>query len=201
MEGEAARIPPLHRQPPSVDFIDNDLPTYHEAFRNIPAQYDYSKEQYVPILSLSAMPAAAAGSEAAESTLPPPRPMVPAKVPMAFWARIFEPAKNMLIARPEPKKVSGSTCSIRRETNWEGIYKQLQEAREIYDGTKIGFWGACKRGFRRITDQTDVARQVTKLVPDIEVVSPVLAALEVLLDVSWLLPSCMARSIDNNPGL
>ena len=64
------------------------------------------------------------------------------------------------------------------------MYSQLQTARESYDGTKKGFWGRFQRGFRRVADNSDPARQLFRLVPDVDYVSPVLAAVEVLLDVS-----------------
>jgi hypothetical protein len=83
-------------------------------------------------------------------------------------------------------KKSGNNYSIRDKTTWKNVYTQLQKAREVYDGDKKGFWGQCKRGKRWIIDHSGPVRQVTKFVPDLDYVSPVLAAVEVLLDVSYL---------------
>jgi len=41
-------IPKIHLQPPSVDFIDNQLPGYHDAFRNLQARFDTAAQRYVP---------------------------------------------------------------------------------------------------------------------------------------------------------
>jgi hypothetical protein len=40
-------IPKIHLQPPSVDFIDTQLPRYHEAFRNTQAHFDLTVGRYV----------------------------------------------------------------------------------------------------------------------------------------------------------
>lgn len=40
-------IPKIHLQPPSVDFIDTQLPRYHEAFRNTQAHFDPTVGRYV----------------------------------------------------------------------------------------------------------------------------------------------------------
>jgi hypothetical protein len=102
---------------------------------------------------------------------------------MKFWDQIFDPAKTKLCEQIESKKVSKSGCSIRKETTWEGIYGQLQKAREKHDGTKKGFWGSCVSRMRKVGDNTEIITQATRLISDVDYVSPVLAALEVVLDV------------------
>lgn len=77
----------------------------------------------------------------------------------------------------------GVNYEIRAKRNWEDIYSQLQKAREAYDGTR-GFWGRMKRGSRTVADHSATTKQVVKLVPENEYVSPVLAVVEVLVDVS-----------------
>lgn len=54
----------------------------------------------------------------------------------------------------------------------------------MYDGTKEGFRGKCKRGWRQVVEHSDLARRVVKLVPDVEYISPVLTVMEVILEVT-----------------
>lgn len=54
----------------------------------------------------------------------------------------------------------------------------------MYDGTKEGFRGKCKRGWRQVVEHSDLARRVVKLVPDVEYLSPVLTVMEVILEVT-----------------
>ncbi|KAK4170834.1 hypothetical protein QBC36DRAFT_147965, partial [Triangularia setosa] len=66
---------------------------------------------------------------------------------------------------------------------WKDVSTQLQDARESYDGIKQGFLGKCNRGWRQIVEHSELARRVIKSISDIKCVSPVLAVLEVILEV------------------
>ena len=186
MTDQWSRIPALHRQPLSVDFIDNELPRHNKVFKHDHAQYDPVVKRYVLIPPTPAMaPGQAAGYNAQNAGSSPLNSPTPSQSSMKFWNEIFDPAKKKLCEQSEPKTVLKSSCSIRTESTWEGIYSQLQKAREEYDGTKKGFWGSCLRAVRKIGDNTEIATQAIKYIPDVDYVSPVLAALEVVLDVSF----------------
>jgi len=76
-----------------------------------------------PLSAMRLDEAVSAGEKEDIALPPPPKPIIPAKDTMVFWKRIFEPAKESFITRPEPEKVSKSACGIRNETTWDGIYR------------------------------------------------------------------------------
>jgi hypothetical protein len=186
MTGRSTPIPNIHLQPPSVDFIDNRLQDYHEAFKNRQAQYDAALRRYAPAPPAASMPTSPPPTKPAGEQLPQPRKLLPAVAAMVFWTFIFaDSVKKFAEDHPdEPKYRYEDGYSIRGKESWEDIYSELQRARESYDGTKKGFWGRVKRGFRRVADNSDPIKQLVKIIPENEYVSPVLAVLEVLVDVS-----------------
>ncbi|KAK4185102.1 hypothetical protein QBC35DRAFT_29935 [Podospora australis] len=182
MANPSTSIPELHRQPASVDFIDNCLPYYHDAFRNQPVRYDQAVQQYVPNTQPPRIPLPALA-------LPPPdgeQPAPTAIEAMRFWSFIFADAMKTFNEQSgtEPADRHVFNCSIRTQKGWDGVYSQLQKARERYDGTKQGFWGRCKRGARKLVDQSASVKQAVRFVPDVEYVSPVLATVEVVLEAA-----------------
>lgn len=175
MSRRPGQIPPINRQPASVDFIDVHLLDQHEAFRKSLAQYDHTAQRYV-----SALPAPE-GNRCPSFGSP-----TLAEKPMKFWSSIFPNALSRFVdLHPgEPRERLESGYSIRCQADWTAVYTQLQKARETYDGSKKGFLGRYKRGFRRLMDNSDSMHQAIRFVPNAEYISPVLAAVEVLLDVS-----------------
>jgi hypothetical protein len=89
-----SRVPPVHLQPPSVDFIDNRLADFHDAFKNSQSQYDHVLGKYIPapmtadIISMHAP--SSATKEAKDDERPAPRQALPVAAPMVFWERSFE---------------------------------------------------------------------------------------------------------------
>ena len=184
-----AGIPHISRQPPSVDYIDNELAEHHDLFKNPLARYDSALDKYVPIPSVDAgmVPHLSADGDA-ESNLPsrPTRPPVDA---MTFWDSVFPGA--MRTFERENKAVrgrDGSVYDIRSASDWNSVYSRLQRARERYDDTKKGFWGHAKRFNRQAADNSDPASQIVRLLPDVDYVSPVRAIVEVCLDVGQMSP-------------
>jgi cell division protein YceG involved in septum cleavage len=180
MAGRSNPIPSIRHQPLSVDFIDNHLQEYHEAFKNPQVRYDPELRRYVA--TTPRQPSAKLTKE----HVPQARKLQPAVEAMRFWTFIFEDAMKrfMLKYKDEPDhRIKEDDYNIRNKKNWQDIYAQLQKARESYDGQE-GFWGRVKKGLRKAADNSDTAKQVIRLVPDNEYVSPVLAVVEVLVDVS-----------------
>jgi hypothetical protein len=196
MTGRGARIPSVSLQSAAVDFIDNKLPEHHELFKRVRdnTRYDPVAGVYVPVKSVATMSDNSANAPGKISAIPPAKPLPLVGESMKFWVIVFGPAIEKLPKRhpvDEPAKLTQKkeySCSIRQEKDWDGVYKKLQSAREIHDGTKKGFWGAVKKGTRRarcfLGSNSGPIHTIVKLVPDHEFVSPVLAAIEVLLDVS-----------------
>ena len=177
-------IPHIGCQPPSVDFIDNDMAKHHDLFKDPSAHYDSTLNRYVPNPKLDpGLTCHLSDGENARSVLPM-RPACQAVGVMIFWDSIFMDA--MKTFKQEHKPIAGrdeSGYNIRNEANWMDVYAQLQRAREQYDDTKKGFWGRVKRWNRQAAANSHPASQVVKLLPDIDYVSPVRAVVEVCLEV------------------
>jgi hypothetical protein len=113
----------------------------------------------------------------------------PVEASMAFWTPHFAPSiarlKELQPNDPKYRVKTGNNYSIRDADGWPHVYGQLQKAREYYDGEKKGHWGRrYKRATRWIVDHTAPASQAIRLVPNVDYISPVLAAIEVVIEVS-----------------
>ena len=131
------------------------------------------------------MPAPVNGPDGANGL----RQAQPVKESMTFWDTIFPMAIDRLAelqpAEPTDRVKLGHNYGIRTAGNWLTVYGQLQKAREHYDGKAKGLWGRrYEETLRWVVDHSDSVKQAIKYVPNIEYVSPVLAALEVIFDVS-----------------
>ena len=180
----ATNIPHIRCQPPSVDFIDNELAEHHNFFKNPPAQYNSTLKKYVPVTMVDPEPECRLSTDGGAGPILPSRPACQAVSVMIFWDSIFMDAMKRF--KQEHKFVTGrddSGYNIRNEVKWIDVYAQLQRAREQYDDTKKGFWGRMKKWNRQAADNSHLASQVVKLLPDIDYVSPVRAVVEVCLDV------------------
>jgi hypothetical protein len=179
----STHIPSLHLQPLSVDYIDHRLPDFHNAFKDSQSHYDHVSDSYIPT-RMPAPPATEAEAEVDETEL-----AALATAQMAFWTKIFGACMNKFKAdnskEPNHRLKSGIDYSIRDKTSWADIYAQLQEARVYYDGDKRGFWGRYEKGKRWIIDHSGpVLKQGITFVPKSTYTSPVVAAVQVFLDVS-----------------
>lgn len=182
-------IPPVHLQPPSVDFIDNRLPEHHGVFKNTKAHYDPRLQKYVPDQSTMDGKGVIENQDNDQSPdqTGPISQMGDIGDPENFWGLIFSEAIAAFTSKypKEPDELNKLGYSIRNQTTWKSIYIQLHRARTVYDGTQENFQGRCKRALRKIGDNAvEPALNATNLVPNIEYVSPVLGAVQLLLNVS-----------------
>ncbi|KAK2609894.1 hypothetical protein N8I77_003366 [Diaporthe amygdali] len=191
-------IPRTERPPMSVQFIDNDLADLHAALKNPLSTYDSLSGRYVE-LSLSAELASmdtvmsrstdeiiGGGSDSTQI-----QELVPTVTPMMFWESIFhvslERFNSLWPDEPHDRVKSGWNYSIRKSSTWEDVYAQLQKAREFYDGDTKGLWGRYAKSYTKkrrwfIDHTTPIARQGVKFVPQIDYATPVVAAVQVLVD-------------------
>ncbi|KAI1822493.1 hypothetical protein F4861DRAFT_550684 [Xylaria intraflava] len=199
-------MPNILRQPPSVDFIDNELPKIHGAFKNLPVRYDPMAEKFVGVRRAATMPvgphrsgALHPGSASSAHSLQlsvwegrPQHGFVGRKLPamvgaMKFWkdSGLFQRAMASFVQdKPtEPKKlIEKPEYSIRRAENWDEIWQKLAEARNRFDSSTSKWKFNLKQGYRALADKTDDAQLVMDLVPDSEYVTPVKAVVGLLLE-------------------
>lgn len=203
-------LPDLSQQPLTVDFIDNRLDKYHSGFATPPAKHDPHTGAYFTYppqslpLQLSGHSFAMNAAPTASLTTPnaelgqiggatddgslPPRPLAQPASAMQFWDSLFPLAMEQLReAHPEePDNLVGSKHDyrIRNKRDWDGVYEQLEHAKTNYCNVTRGFIGKARNIYRKL-GQT-VAQPVmtaTKLAPDIDIVTPVLGAVQILLEV------------------
>lgn len=198
----SSSMPRTERPPMSVQFIDDDLKDLHNALKHPLSAYDTqagryvaassrfglaSRETYGPNITDTIME----DGSSSEQT----QALVPATTPMTFWDSIFQVSLDRFKAlwpdEPQGREKSGYDYSIRRKATWEDIYAQLQKAREFYDGDTKGLWGRHAKSYnktrRSIIDHTvPIARQAVRFVPEMDYTTPVVAAVQVIVDVNIL---------------
>ncbi|PKY03829.1 hypothetical protein P168DRAFT_345063 [Aspergillus campestris IBT 28561] len=180
------RITRLGLQPPTVDFIDNELPDYHPIFVNPPARYDPTSGKYIPNDQMLT-PQSASISRTVRSSVSPkshcvaPRPALNDPQTFQFWNDVFPEAMYRLRSGDrEPKGLVETAYSIRGQKHWEAVYEILRSARDKYDQG-----GLVRRARRKVADHigpvaeaTNIASQVA---PGSTYSTPVLGSLKVLL--------------------
>ncbi|KAL6692646.1 hypothetical protein J3F84DRAFT_351569 [Trichoderma pleuroticola] len=187
MTTKSSSIPPVHLQPPSVDYIDNRLPEHHGVFQNTNSHYDHTVKKYVPNES-GRDGKSVAGNQDKDQTPNQPSPtsqLGDIGDPEKFWGLIFPEAIASFTTKypKEPDGLEKLGYRIRDQTTWKSINAQLHRAREVYDGTQVNFQGRCKRALRKLGDSAiEPTTNVVNLVPNIEYVSPVLGAVQLLLN-------------------
>ena len=210
--------PTFRLQPPAVDFIENHLSEYHEAFNSSMVQYDTVLGQFV-----AHVPANTIMSQLHTQTLivpiaPGPAQPRPEQGPIAhmeFWDRIFPQAMERLRGEeptpmPTPTSRYDLEWSIRQLPHWKDVQNKLDEARRAYDfdssatttssssSTPTGAdnvskskGGRFRRKMRSFMDTHHVtAQQAMQVVPNVEIASPIIGVINLMLDVRL---SCHGR--------
>ncbi|KKP02479.1 hypothetical protein THAR02_05434 [Trichoderma harzianum] len=187
MSTKSSSIPPVHLQPPSVDYIDNRLPEHHGVFKNPNSHYDHTVQKYVRDES---------GKDGKSVVGNQDKDQTPSQLsqtshlgdigdPEKFWGLVFPEAITAFTTKypTEPDGLEKLGYRIRNQTTWKGINAQLHRAREVYDGAQVNFQGRCKRALRKLGDSAiEPTSNVVNLVPNIEYISPVLGAVQLLLN-------------------
>ncbi|KAI1075124.1 hypothetical protein F5B20DRAFT_560861 [Whalleya microplaca] len=183
----------------AIDFIDNRMYEYHEAFKNPPTRFDSSLRAYVPIAQkdLQMQTPTSQSTKFDETPRPPPSSLDG----MIFWASIFPAGMNDFKTQYpiEPKGRCESGRSIRSLANWNDVYDILEEARQVFESSK-GLRGGLKKSLRKFAEYSQPIQQTMALVPNIEYASPVLGALEIITNAakrSIEVREDVARSLNN----
>lgn len=199
--------PETEHVPISVQFIEHKLKDLHNALKHPLSTYDSSARKYIAASSIFGR--ATAGNAMASHFTDPTmgdgssheqsQALVPASTPMTFWEDIFQVSldrfRTLWPEEPQGREKSGYNYSIRKKLTWEDIYAQLQKAREFYDGDTKGFWGRHAKVYtkkrRSFIDHTGpIARQAVRFVPQMEYTTPVVASVQVLVDVNIMISTC-----------
>lgn len=190
MAAQGSFIPGFSR-PVTVDYIDHHLHEQHPMFINPPVQYDPMSGQYGSNSEALAPGQYAPGNHA----LPPPpdgddlppRPDWANVNAMRFWNGIFLDAITEFRKTKEPRGRSSTDYSIRSLDSWDEIYHRLEAARAKYqqEGGPVGWLRKIRRtAADNITPLAGAAAMGTKAAPSDPIATPVLAAVELVLNVS-----------------
>ncbi len=174
-------------------------------FVNPPVRYDPGFEEYVPKFEqygpVSGQHASNGQSFAPRQSAPnnqalapppggndlPPRPDWTSTDAMRFWNGIFPDAMAEFKKTEEPRGRSSTDYSIRSEDSWGKIYHRLEAARGKYQEVK-GPAGWLRKVRRTVADNitplAGAAGTGAKAASGDPIVTPVLAAVELVLDVS-----------------
>jgi hypothetical protein len=174
--------PTFRLHTPAVDFIENRLPEYHEAFDVRRVRYDASQGQFVALIP------APSQSLMVPDASPPTQPR-PAPAPVAdmkFWDEIFPDAMELLNNETPTQSKYSEEWGIRHLTKWQEVEAKLEKARQVY-GFETGSQnvGKVRRKVRSLMDDHHViAQQATKLVPNSEIATPIVGVINLMVDVS-----------------
>ena len=194
-----SRIPNLNRQPPSVDFIENRIYTYHPAFSMPPSQYDPDSDMFVvcypPATSQSRLMAThgmqvaslpghqmAAGADVTIQ----PRPLAKTSESLKFWDSLFDQAMSKFkeTHAKEPAEVIEKKCGIRGKKDWASMFDQLKAVRDEYSRVDDTFKTRSKQAYRKFADQVaPPLRGVVGFVPNNDYTTPISGTIKLLLEV------------------
>jgi len=199
--GRPRRETTLNQQSEAVDFIDNRLPAHHPAFVNPPVEYDATVARYVPsshALVPRTSDEAALASPPTSSVVdhePGPntgntlvaRPDWKDTKAMQYWHAVFPTALDRFRSTPAPSGRSKTPYDIRGCEDWDAVLDLLEAARGKYtnaDGA-VGFLRKTRRKIGdNVTGLSESSKVAAKLAPNDPYSSPILGAVQVLLEVN-----------------
>jgi hypothetical protein len=205
MEPSRSFIPDLHAQSPAVDFIDKRADQYHPAFAVPPSKYDPAFRMYMvesrppnwgPPLSWEMMastrpaawPTPAPRLPSSPDEPPPrPRPLAEPVDALKFWDTLFPLAMDQFKAEGlvEPEELIKKGLGIRDAHDWTSVFDKFELAKQAYSNVDKGFKAKFRNVYRSIADTgVQPLMNVTKLVPNVEYITPVLGIVEILLEAA-----------------
>ncbi|KAK4454248.1 hypothetical protein QBC34DRAFT_155738 [Podospora aff. communis PSN243] len=187
MDASRATLYAFSEQTIVAPFIDNQLVEAHPALAaNNNSSYDSSLGCYAQredvVVQAAQPPPVDASSEPTDDVLPA-RPLPDPVSAMKFWDDIFDDAMKEFIDNAEAEPDKSSACAIRDKKDWDSVFGQLESARNRFNNT-TGVRGKMRKIYRKVADNVQPVIQLTKLVPDIEYTTPVLGAVEFLLEAA-----------------
>ncbi|KAI0387115.1 hypothetical protein F5Y04DRAFT_243035 [Hypomontagnella monticulosa] len=169
----------------AVGFIENKLPDYHPFFRDPPVRYDKQAAHYVNVRPPEAPMATRPGLAVLPAPAPRPgvRPEKEALKSMKRWKMMFPTAMEKFRSMPGVK-IPKPEYDIRNGKDWTDVYEKLEKARDYYT-SETGISGRFRCVWRWTADNAiEPARMATKTVPQMDVVTPVLAAVQIILEAA-----------------
>ncbi|KAK3983790.1 hypothetical protein QBC44DRAFT_391456 [Cladorrhinum sp. PSN332] len=169
----------LNQQQVVGNFISSRLSQYHAAFADPPLHHDPMSGLYVPN---NQMMVPRPNQEVGYAS----RQQLTDTDLMTLWSAIFPASMDRFKAdAKEPKGRAGTEFSIRDKDSWDEIYTVLVSARSKYqdEGGRVGWLrNICRKGADNVAPIAASAKTTSKLVPNNVISTPVVGALELVLD-------------------
>ncbi|KAI8625203.1 hypothetical protein F5Y19DRAFT_489877 [Xylariaceae sp. FL1651] len=158
-----SRAPMFVLHTPAVDFIENKMSEYHPAFNTSGFRYSPTQSQFVPLAGPAVIlhvPGPSTLAPPAAPALPQPRPIPGSISDMGFWAEVFPEAMDRLNQEPLPDRPAADY--------------------DFHNSQRVGKY---RRKLRSVMDKAAVPfQQVVKGIPDMDITSPVISVIDLLLD-------------------
>lgn len=165
--------------------MENRMAQFHPSLAPQGFSYSPGRGQFVAV---PAMPV----SQASSSLAPPnvltatdPRPKPQSINDMEFWDGVFPKAMERLRETPELRKDPKRDWSIRHLTNWPDVQAKLEMSCRDYEFQhNPQAVGKFRRKVRGVLDKSSATlQQAVKVIPSMDIVSPITKVAELLLDV------------------
>ncbi|KAF5241185.1 hypothetical protein FANTH_9181 [Fusarium anthophilum] len=172
------------RRQPCLEFIEERLPEFHEAFANPDIQFSTARGRFEPMAP--SQDVGAGTEQPGEHDLPDILPDNTTKDSdqRPFWEEMLpEAMEELKSTRDEPKRLAGTTRSIRDLKGWVDIVNVLEKARaNYYDYSGfIGFW---KRSAHKMTDNVDEGKRLLSLLPNTDYSSVIHCVFDIVFDAA-----------------
>jgi hypothetical protein len=180
-----AVIPVDNDQPLEVDFIHHNLPQYHTFYEDSGTRYDEQTRRYVANGPIPADSPAICPDTVLDGAKPSAEKAAKS-VPnvMTYWNMIFPSAMKRFNADRTVSKSPEPVDDIGNLQTWTQVYDKLKLARDAYTEPS-GISGGLHRAWRWTADNAvEPARLATKVVPQMDVVTPVLGAVQIVLEAA-----------------
>jgi hypothetical protein len=181
-------------QSDSVKFIENRAQQYHPMFQHRNVQYDPTAGRFGPSRQNS-VPTGDSGDpeppvyslEPSDNNDLPPRPAWADTKAMTFWSGIFPGAMAGFRNTPAPSgRPKAYDLRLPEKNDWDAVYSTLRLARAEYQrvGGPVGWLRKVRRkAADNIGPLAEATKIATAVAPSNPYSTPVLGAVEVLLDV------------------
>ncbi|KAF5578260.1 hypothetical protein FPCIR_11663 [Fusarium pseudocircinatum] len=172
------------RRQPCLRFIEERLPKFHEAFANPDVQFSTARGRFEPMTH--SQDAGAGTGQPGEHDLPEilPDDITKDSDRRPFWEEMLpEVMEELISTRDEPKRLAGTTRSIRNLKGWVDIVNVLEKARaNYYDYSGfIGFW---KRSAHKMADNVGEGKRLLSLLPNTDYSSVIHCVFDIVFDAA-----------------